>query len=295
VEIANNDDTPSATDLTDFGTSNIGESVDHGFLIRNEGQNDLHLTGAPRIEISGVNPSDFSVTTLPASSIGAWGGTSNFQITFSPKAPGLRQATVSIANDGIDYKNPYTFAIQGTGNTQISDTILGNGTISCFGSETVLTLAGDGTEVYFESGSTVNLIATQSVFLLPGFHAYSGSNTHAWITTDGTFCNDEAVSPVANYKSAGDVVLIREIDKSCSDTWIKVFPNPNRGMFSLQVANFQFPVDATVVNNIGAVVYRTTITGGTTSTFDLPQLKKGFYFVIVNNDKTRIAKKMVVE
>jgi hypothetical protein len=295
ISISNGDNSPSATDNTDFGTSNIGESIHHSFLIRNVGQYDLHLSGTPRVVISGANPSDFSVNTLPASSIGPWGGTSNFQIIFSPKEPGLRQAVVSIVNDGIDNKQPYIFSIQGTGNPQISDTTLSSGTISCFGSETVLTLAGDGTEVHFESGSLVNLIAAQSVFLLPGFNAHSGSNTHVWITTDGTFCDEPEGSPGVKFKSAGEIVFIREIDKSCFEKQIKVYPNPNIGNFTVQIENFQFPVSASVVNNIGEVVYKTVISGGTTSAFNLPQLKKGFYFVIVNNDQSRITKKMVVE
>jgi archaellum component FlaG (FlaF/FlaG flagellin family) len=117
VEIANNDITPSATDNTDFGTSTISGSVVHSFTIRNDGQADLHLTGTPRVAISGPNSADFSVTTQPSASISPWGNSSNFQITFSPTGAGLRQATVTITNNGIDYKTSYTFTIQGTGPT----------------------------------------------------------------------------------------------------------------------------------------------------------------------------------
>jgi hypothetical protein len=293
-EIANNDTIPSLSDNTDFGSCNIGEGVIHNFTVRNPGQYQLNLTENPRVVISGENPSDFSVSIQPDSSIDPWGNTEGFQILFSPKQPGLRQATISITNDGVDNKNQYTFIIQGTGNNQISDTTLNTGTISCFGSETILTVAGDGTEVHFGTGSTVNLIAAQSVFLLAGFHAFPGCITHAWITTDGTFC-EELEPPVLNYKSTENVIFIKDIDKSCLEKWIKIFPNPNRGIFTLQIENIQFPVETMIVNNIGAVVYETIITGGNNSTFDLPQLEKGFYFVIVGSENNRITRKMLVD
>jgi hypothetical protein len=294
VTIANNDDSPTSGDNTDFGTSNIGEETIHTFSIVNEGTHEMHLAGTPRIAIGGANPNDFVVTANPAATIYPWGGNSTFDIAFSPKSPGVRQAIVTIVNDGIDGSQPFQFLIQGTGNPQISDTTLATGTISCFGSETILTIAGDDTEVIIENGASVNLIAAESVILLPGFHAIAGSNVHAWITTDGTFC-DELPSPASNYKSEELVVLVRDIDKSCYEQWVKVFPNPNKGVFTLQVENMAFPVEAVVVNSSGATVFKTNIAGDTNTPFNLSQLAKGFYFVIVNNGQAKLTKKMVVE
>jgi Leucine-rich repeat (LRR) protein len=296
VTIPNNDDSPTAGDNTDFGTSNIGEQVEHTFSIVNEGTHEMHLAGTPRIDIGGVNPNDFVVTANPAATVNSWGGSSPFEITFSPKSPGVRQAIVTIVNDGINGSQPFQFLIQGTGNPQISDTTLATGTLSCFGSETVLTIAGDDTEVLIEHGATVNFIASQSVVMLPGFHANAGSNVHARITTDGTFCDEAPGSaPASNYKSEELVVLIRDIDKSCYEKWIKVFPNPNKGVFTLQVENMAFPVEVVVVNSSGATVFKTNIAGDTNTPFNLSQLARGFYFVIVNNGQAKLTKKMVVE
>ena len=60
---------------------------------------------------------DFSVTVLPTSPVAAAGGYTEFEITFDPTMPGIRNAAVSIANDDPD-ESPYNFVIQGIGFVQ---------------------------------------------------------------------------------------------------------------------------------------------------------------------------------
>jgi hypothetical protein len=115
-EIADGDITPSLDDYTDFGEADtaIG-SVVRTFTIINSGSATLNLTGSsPFVAISGEHASDFSVTSIPSSSIAAGGGTTTFQITFDPSATGIRNAEISIDNDDSD-ENPYNFSIMGTG------------------------------------------------------------------------------------------------------------------------------------------------------------------------------------
>jgi len=112
--IADGDDTPAVHDGTAFGEANVGcDVITHSFTIENQGTADLHLTGDPRVAISGTHAADFTVTTQPDSPVGAEGSTT-FAVAFAPTGPGLREATVSIANDDGD-EDPYTFAVQGTG------------------------------------------------------------------------------------------------------------------------------------------------------------------------------------
>ncbi len=116
IEIADGDITPSLDDYTDFGEADtaIG-SIVRTFTIINSGSATLNLTGSsPFVAISGEHASDFSVTSIPSSSIAAGGGTTTFQITFDPSATGIRNAEISIANDDSD-ENPYNFSIMGTG------------------------------------------------------------------------------------------------------------------------------------------------------------------------------------
>jgi hypothetical protein len=107
---------PATTNGTDFGEADVAVGVmTHTFTISNTGTGVLHLTGTPRVVVSGANAGDFQITHQPTATVDS-GGAVTFEIVFKPSAAGLRQATISIANDDAD-ENPYTFAIQGTGLT----------------------------------------------------------------------------------------------------------------------------------------------------------------------------------
>ena len=97
-----------------FAATNIGSSATKDYLIQNLGIATLNLTGTPIVSISGVNPGDFSVTTIPSLTAIAGSSSTTFIITFTPTSAGIRTAIVSIANNDSD-ENPYTFLIQGTG------------------------------------------------------------------------------------------------------------------------------------------------------------------------------------
>jgi autotransporter-associated beta strand protein len=115
IAIANGDATPLTTDGTDFGVTNAaGGAVTHTFAILNTGDAALTLTASPKVAVSGAQASDFTVTAQPSTPVAATNGTTTFQVTFAPSAPGLRSATLNIANNNVS-NNPYVFAIQGTG------------------------------------------------------------------------------------------------------------------------------------------------------------------------------------
>ncbi|MFC6877827.1 choice-of-anchor D domain-containing protein [Flavobacterium myungsuense] len=109
---------PSITNWTDFGASNTTRT----YTIRNLG-NALLTIGT--ITISGLNGSEFSVTT-PPSSIVAIGSSTSFVVTFAPTAVGVRTATISIINNDPD-ESSYSYEIQGTGTEQEID-LQGNAT-----------------------------------------------------------------------------------------------------------------------------------------------------------------------
>jgi hypothetical protein len=114
LKIADGDTTPSTSDGTDFGSALVNSgSVVHTFVIKNHTSATLHLTGTPRVKISGLNPGDFTVITLPASSV-APGGSTSFQVKFAPHATGTRTATITIANSD-PHDGAYHFAIRGNG------------------------------------------------------------------------------------------------------------------------------------------------------------------------------------
>jgi len=114
--IADGDTTPSTDDHTDFGSVDVSTgTVVRTFTITNSGTATLNLTdSSPYVTIGGTNAADFSVTSIPSSTVASAGGTTTFQITFDPSTTGVKTATLSIANDDSD-ENPYNFSVKGTG------------------------------------------------------------------------------------------------------------------------------------------------------------------------------------
>ena len=117
--IIDGDTTPSGTDHTDFGNTDFPNgTVTRTFTIQNLGTGALTVNP---VTLSGANATDFSVITQPARTVAA-GGTTSFQVRFSPGALGTRSATLSVGNNDAN-ENPYDFALRGTGVTPGSGSI----------------------------------------------------------------------------------------------------------------------------------------------------------------------------
>jgi len=117
ISIITGDATPQLADGTHFGTVPVlADSNVQKFTIMNNGNADLHLSGIPRVTISGAHAGDFHIVTQPASLI-APGKKTTFEVQFHPLGAGLRTATISIANND-DSEHPYTFTIQGNGHVE---------------------------------------------------------------------------------------------------------------------------------------------------------------------------------
>ena len=133
---------PSLGNNTLFDPQSIGVTTQtKDFRIRNTGTFTLQLTDpTPYVTISGANPGDFTLVTVPTSGLIIPGSFRTFSINFNPTAPGIRTAIVSIANNDSN-ENPYNFLIQGTGITPEAD-IFGNGQPIASGS-TIPTFVND--------------------------------------------------------------------------------------------------------------------------------------------------------
>lgn len=116
--IASGDTTPSQADNTHLGSANVNAGKVRTFAIRNSGTQTLTLAGTtPFVTIVGSEA--FKVSTLPASLIGV-GGTTTFDITFTPTTNGVHTAAVMIASD--DPAQPiYSFSIEGSGDGNHND------------------------------------------------------------------------------------------------------------------------------------------------------------------------------
>lgn len=106
---------PAGTNQTDgtasigFGSSSIGTPVVLTFTIRNTGT--AALTGLA-VTKDGTNSADYAVGSL-ATSIAA-GGSTTFDVTFTPSASGTRTAAIHIASNDAD-ENPFDIQLTGSG------------------------------------------------------------------------------------------------------------------------------------------------------------------------------------
>lgn len=184
-----------------------------------------------------------------------------------------------------------------TTNLLVSDSSVISGEIPCFNAYDTITVAGDGSVVEFQSGSSVELIAGKSIRFLPGFHANAGSFTYAHITPDSTFCGGSAGSILQNPQPEKSVELSSS-QKTVSTGKIKevkVYPNPNNGNFTLELANFENRVDVNIFNSLGLKVYQLDATDQTNYTVNLPEIKRGIYFIKVIDGTMQFTKKIIVK
>jgi hypothetical protein len=126
LSIADNSIYPQGTNWTAFPVTLQGGSSTRIFTIENLGSTVLSLTGAsPYIQITGANASQFSVSIIPSNAI-VGGGSTTFQITFSPTSGGTKNATILIFSNDSD-ENPYNFNIRGTCQGSNNIYVTGNG------------------------------------------------------------------------------------------------------------------------------------------------------------------------
>jgi len=164
---------------------------------------------------------------------------------------------------------------------------------TCFNALQTITVAGGGTTVDFESGSTVDLIAGQSIRFLPGFHSHNGSQMNAWITTDGTFCEGGPAPIVAQPESKSS--YYDEVPENSVGTQklVKVFPNPNNGTFTLELTNFENAI-VSVYSISGAKLLQVAVNAPSMLPINLPNLVNGIYFLKVNDSDKQYVTKFIV-
>jgi len=93
-----------------FGTVSQGASSTMSVTVNNSGTAVLNITN---VVLGGANASDFSSSSPTCNSPIAVNSACTLMITFTPQAPGLRSATVTLTDNAPD--SPQTLALSGTG------------------------------------------------------------------------------------------------------------------------------------------------------------------------------------
>ena len=213
--------TPLAVGSTFFmgNVSVAGGNNPVTFTIENNGSSNLNLTGNPLVQITGVNPSDFIVTTQPANSTLGSASSVTFIVTFDPTAGGTRTAVIAIANDDAD-EGGYTINLTGIGDapligvTNTSSNAITNGSTTPstanstdFGnvnagtaSTNTYTITNNGTENLVFSGTPViNITGTNAAnFSITGAPSTGNTLTVGQSLNFGITFNAPATPGVSN-------------------------------------------------------------------------------------------------
>jgi hypothetical protein len=158
----------------DFGSANVGTSVDRTFTVVNDGTATLTLNNLD----PGSLPAGFSIVNNLGSTTLSAGSSTTFTLRFSPGAAGSFSGNIALASDDSD-ENPFDLVLQGTGvvpaptapeiSVLLGTTNLATGGSVSFGTTTVgaavtrtFTIRNDGTQ-------TLDLTALDPASLPAGY------------------------------------------------------------------------------------------------------------------------------
>jgi hypothetical protein len=166
----------------------------------------------------------------------------------------------------------------------IQNTTVTNGTTTCFDALQTITIAGNGNTFTVQSGANVHLIAGHNIDFLPGSVVQLGGNLHAYISTDGTYCNNIKNSPAI---SSDDEIQQTEIQPTVQrDGLFKIFPNPTNGKFTLELTGDKVDTltSIRIYNMYGGIVQRYSNFTGKKMEFSLENNKPGIYLINFMHD-----------
>jgi len=187
---------------------------------------------------------------------------------------------------------------EGTGiplNINIEDETFDGSSTECFGAVQNIVIAENGNQVLFQNGSNTNLIAGRSIRFLPGTVIEAGAYVHANITPNGSFC-ESVQSAIVSAEPEIEKSIIdsfeennKEIQKQQS---IKVYPNPNNGMFTLKAEGFEHDAHIVIYNFHGAIVYQDNINAE--KSIDISTIQRGLYFIKTTNSIEPLTQKIII-
>jgi hypothetical protein len=155
--------------------------------------------------------------------------------------------------------------------------------IQCFNATQSVTVAGGGTFFTVQSGGQATIIAGQSIRYLPGAKVLQGGYMHGYITSSGTYC----INPAPLIAAAPDSMMTNGF--SLMTQFSKVYPNPNNGVFCLELSGLDASerTQVEIYNMTGDKILSANMTGDSKHYFSLSSTPPGIYILQVTSGKKR--------
>jgi heme exporter protein D len=205
--------------------------------------------------------------------------------------------TITELTLGVDFSGIYDFGetedyllhILPTEDVNLQNITLPSGTNICFDAANTITTAGGGTIFIVQNGAIVYLVAGNSIHMLPGTHFQSGSYVHAYIDQSGEFCsNPKAI--IAEEEPVPEVLPFEFTD---SDSFFRVYPNPTRGQFTLELRDVTetSTIKVEIFSLIGESIMNVELPEMKQYLFDLSAKQPGIYLIrVMRGDKVGVQK-----
>jgi Leucine-rich repeat (LRR) protein len=178
----------------------------------------------------------------------------------------------------------------------IPSATVASGTEECFNAENDITVAGTGL-VVIQEDATATFIAGNSIRFLPGFHAESGSNMHAKITTDGSFCDVAGGGSVVAQPEIKSTELAESnmVSITANQLQVKVYPNPSSGKFTIELNDTEPDITAIIYDLSGSTISRTTSYNTNQLSIELSGIRKGIYFLRIMSGTKQFGRKIIIK
>ena len=251
--IFDGDVTPSGLNNTLFAAQTIGNSQTKNFRIENTGTSSLTVSA---ITFVGGNPSDFILSgiALPLS-IPSGGSPVDFTITFAPTAAGIRNTTVTIANNDLTLNaNPYDFLIQGTGNCAVSTNTITPAS-GPEGTEVTITATANNLNGATVTFNGVAAIVTQISSTIIKVIVPVGATTGSLVTTNAQGCTasnsfviiqKDVTSCQGSASTFTDLIISEVYDSNGLNVWHMELFNPTASAINLGSSVYKIERYATI-------------------------------------------------
>lgn len=118
-----------------------------------------------------------------------------------------------------------------------------------------------------------------------------GTHTFQWTYSKDVYVSSGQDCAWLDYITFPPTTIITDV-KTFTEENVAVYPNPNNGVFSIELDDNQS--DVTIYNSIGQMIYKLDAVSNKVNV-DLSGIESGLYFINVRNANVNVTKKIVVE
>ena len=224
-------------------------------------------------------------TVSSGGAITAGGGNQDNTMTVTWNTAGIQTVSVNYINTNNCIATAPAIRNVTVSNTPPAQIALNNLTVTsgqslCWNASQTITVGGTGV-FNVQNGGSATLMADQKIIMLPGVHVNQGGYLHAYITSQCQYCNASQKSffaldgPDFTQDTYSGKVIIRP-------TFL-VYPNPNRGEFTIAITNDGNAADVTVeiYSMQGERIMKEKFTGKKKFKLTLSTRPAGIYFLRV--------------